>query len=677
MANLNSSQIKKLQQGVTLKARFEAMHGINLKRENIKQVLTASEGISVKDLDLTSKAILLRSQAGDFEEAFELASWSSKAKPDSRKAVVKSFLANKQAPFLVHQISRMKKAEASDLMKDYFSEGGDIKDIAEWMSMAGHVLKTGALPDDTDGWFDSFVDAVGGVVDAVVGAINTVGDALAAAGKSLVDAIKAVANWTQAKISDFVEGILAAGKKVAEILTEAVKNGIQALNRFIQAVIEAGKKGIDVLIWAVDQIESTLKAALTKLEALLQSFTSLLIEIAKLAASKLFAVVKALLSAGKTVLDFVSRLDRILLETARRIVQEIKKVGRTVRELMTAVINKSRYIARIVIDALRSLGTTIFDMLKEVVNRTVAELAPLMGALKDLAIALGVVLTEMAKFAALQVKKLMGALRVIWSNVKDILEAIATKTASVIQTLLTALLGTAIHLTDVLISVLQDVRAALRKGLVQGLIAAGKSALVLMKEAVKISASVAAVLFAILLDIFGSHRGLNPQERAEAEKVFGSSIDLDMVKLTDASLAADLIMWMNSNRPFTTMYVINYKSGINLTMNVLIHELTHIWQAVTSGGVYMIEALHSQFFGRAYNLNETDIRNANGDIKKLEREQQAVLVEEFWKAEFNGQQISLPLDLIKPLARQVYKARLNFRPLPINDLELRRRFVIS
>mgnify|MGYP003662459306 CR=1 FL=1 len=104
MGVLNDVQLKKLETSKSLKTKFQAMQILQVDRKNIQQVLRGSEGKSSTDLDLTSKAILLRSQQGDFEEAFELASWSSKAKPESRKVVVKSFLKNRQAPLLVHQI---------------------------------------------------------------------------------------------------------------------------------------------------------------------------------------------------------------------------------------------------------------------------------------------------------------------------------------------------------------------------------------------------------------------------------------------------------------------------------------------------------------------------------------------------------------------------------------------
>jgi len=676
MGNLSESELKKIRMGKSFKAKFETMNMLHVDRNNLSQVLKVSEATGVKDLDTTAKAILLRCQNGDFEEAFELASWSANSSPESRKVVVNSFLKNKQAPLLVHQIARMKRSEATDLMKDYFTEGGNIKDIAEWLSVAGSILKTGLIPDDSDGPWGWLKRAVGSVVDTVSSAINTVGDAISKAGKNLLEAVSSVAGWAQNQISDFVEAVLKTGKTVVQLLNEVAKLGLSAIQKFVHAIFDAGKSALEVINWAINQAESVLKTVLEKLEQLMGSFTSLLIEIAKVAANRLFVIVNALISAGKSVLNFVIRLDRIAYTMATRIVLEIRRVGRTVKELMIAVINTSRIIARTVIDGLRAFGDSIFSMLQEVANQTFSVLSVFIGALKDLGIALRNVLDEVAKFVGIQIKKLMQALRIIWTQIREVLEAIAEKSIFVINTLLTALLGTFIYLKEVLSTIILEVRAAFREGLIKGLIAIGKSALTLLKETAKISASAVAILFGIILDLSGSHRGLKASERAEAEKIFGISINLDFVRLTDANLATDLVMWMNKNRPFTTMYCINYKSGTTLQMDVLIHELAHIWQAVTSGGVYMIEALHSQFFGKGYNLSEVDIRKANGKLLNLEREQQAVLVQEYWKGHFDGQKILLPLDLLRPLALQVHKSSFVLRPISIRDFDFGGRQIL-
>lgn len=671
MSTLNDTQLKKLQSSRSLKTKFLSMQTLKVDRSNLHQVLKGSEEKSIADLDLTAKAILLRSQRGDFEEAFELASWSAKSKPSSRKTVVKSFIKNKQSPLLVHQIARMKRADATELMKDYFGEGGDIKDIAEWMSAAGNILKTGVIPDDTDGLWGWVKDTAGKAVDAIVGAINTVADAIAAAGKNLAEAVSKVVSWTQSKIDDFVEAVLAAGKTISQLMNEAVKKGLAAVKKFVSAIIAAGKKALDILNWAISQTENVLKEVLRKLEILLGSFTSMLIEVAKMAASRLNAIVKVLVKAGKKVKDFIERLNRFAFDFAKKLVQELRKIGRSVREIMNTAITQTRHILRVVIGALKELGTTFFSMIREVINRTAQQLSVLIGAMKDLGISLGAIVNDIARFVGAQARKLMQALKVIWTRMKDILEIIAQKSVAVIRTLLTALIGTVNHWRVVFREIIQNVRAAFREGLIRGLIEIGKSVVTLMIEATKLGASIAAVTFAILLDIFGSHRGLTAREKAEAEKVFGSSIDLDRVKLTDASLAADLIMWMNKNRPFTTMYVINYKSGSTLPMHTLIHELTHVWQAVTSGGVYMIEALHSQFFGKAYNLSESDLVKAKGKLLNLEREQQAVVVEEYWKAAFDGQETPIPLDMLKPYAKQVYKAKFVIDRFRLKDLQLK------
>ena len=131
MGNLADNQLRILKQGKSLKAKFEAMHTVNLSRQNIIQVLNESKKASTGDLALTSRAILLRSQQGDYEEAYELASWSVKEAPQARKVVVSSFIKNKQPVFLVHQMARMKRTDAATLMKDYFEEGGDTKGVVE------------------------------------------------------------------------------------------------------------------------------------------------------------------------------------------------------------------------------------------------------------------------------------------------------------------------------------------------------------------------------------------------------------------------------------------------------------------------------------------------------------------------------------------------------------------
>ncbi|MFW6275831.1 MAG: hypothetical protein ACOC2M_04275, partial [bacterium] len=67
MGNLAQNQLRILKQGRNLRSKFEAMHAVNLSRKNIQQVLSESQKTGINDLALTSGAILLRSERGDFE----------------------------------------------------------------------------------------------------------------------------------------------------------------------------------------------------------------------------------------------------------------------------------------------------------------------------------------------------------------------------------------------------------------------------------------------------------------------------------------------------------------------------------------------------------------------------------------------------------------------------------
>lgn len=457
--------------------------------------------------------------------------------------------------------------------------------------------------------------------------------------------------------------------------------------------MEAGRQGLEVLNWAFNKAANVLNAALRRLEQYYGSLTTLIIEIAKMATSRLASIVRGLINMGKQIRDIIRRLDRIAYSVAIRIVQEIRNAAnRSIRDIINAVATCARNIVRIAIDALTSISVRLRTLFNEVVNWTHTQLVRFIGALKDMGTTLSSILDEIARLAQSAATKFMRALRAIWRVLKVVLEFIATKAESIIHKLLIALLGTGVHISNVLRNILVDLRAAYREGLIKGLIQTGRAALTLLKEAAKISASALAVLFAIIMELTGTFRGLNPVERGEAEKIFGASIDLDRVKLTDASISMDIITWLTglvkrTPKAFVTMYIINFKPGDTLQMNTLIHELTHIWQAENSGGVYMLEALFSQFCGEGYNLTDQHVQDANGKIENLEREQQAVLVEEYWKREhgeafvdvhgenYGGANLTtrpnLSTDLITPLAKQVYRATYRFNAIKrVLDLDV-------
>ena len=174
----------------------------------------------------------------------------------------------------------------------------------------------------------------------------------------------------------------------------------------------------------------------------------------------------------------------------------------------------------------------------------------------------------------------------------------------------------------------------------------GRTGLEVLRAAAELGLSALTLTFSIVLDWYpGTYRYLTAEERAEAEKVFGSSIELDKVRLAVMSLPVDLIQYVNNERPFTTMYLINFASWNDLEDPVLIHELTHVWQGSVAGPVYMVEALDAQITdpdGYNYGYEDTttgayngeggqnELLAANGNLDEFNREQQAQIAEHYY-----------------------------------------------
>jgi PKD repeat protein len=173
------------------------------------------------------------------------------------------------------------------------------------------------------------------------------------------------------------------------------------------------------------------------------------------------------------------------------------------------------------------------------------------------------------------------------------------------------------------------------RAIVDALEKAGKSFDEMFKAALKIGGSALATVATIFLDscgVLGGARGLNASEKAEAKKVFGSSINLGKVKIADATPCTAFVSWIhsfsNEYRPFTMGYVITVTDkNVSGTMKnyTLIHELTHVWQ-------YEQKGMYN--YGYKNNNNgsggESELNNASGDFSKFNVEQQAKIIEHYF-----------------------------------------------
>jgi hypothetical protein len=116
-------------------------------------------------------------------------------------------------------------------------------------------------------------------------------------------------------------------------------------------------------------------------------------------------------------------------------------------------------------------------------------------------------------------------------------------------------------------------------------------------------------------DVTGTSTGhfarLTSEQQATASSVFGSSLDLRAVFLSDFTgvenrpftIPFDLPIEIAALLDLSTVYFINCGS-LNPSKRVLIHELTHVWQSQhhRDHGQYLVNSLASQAQAKAFNL---------------------------------------------------------------------------
>lgn len=653
--------------------------------------------------------------------------WARRAGQQQRRMMVRAFRLSGQGARVVHNIGGMNRKDARNFMKDFFTEGGREEDVAEWLAKAGQVIRSEKpANENTDGFW-------GKVGSWFKGAIKTVGDALKAAGKSLSKAMNKVLKWSASKIADFVEGLIRMGKSVATILAEAVRKGTAALKKFVRAVLDAGRRVAEILAWAVRQALSTLKSVVSELLRLGRGVAHILAEAATRGLTILKKTVEALIRLGRRVRDVLAwaavksfttlksvvqeliRLGKsvahILAEAAARSLSIVRNtvraligVGRRMAEVLAWAANKVANVLRTVVQELLRLGSRVAQILGEAARRGATAILRVTSALAKLGRKVGEILREAAKLAASAVvsvvkglitagrklgevlrevvrytgsalKKLVAATYKGFRKAGAILAAFAKDQFNTIRMVLDGLLGAGLQLGKAIVAIVKNVGSEFRKGFFQGLVALGKSPLLIMKEALKAAGGIAALAFAALLDVLGGHRGLNKEEIRQARRLYGYSIDLGRVKVAVASIPSDLIHLINGGRPFTTMYVINFASWQKVNIKTLMHELAHVWQGVVAGPVYMVEALHAQAkYGRnAYRVTNQMLRDNKNELAKFNREQQAVIAEEFWYEQWGKTDYprltgrGLDVNLLRPYARRMYKAAtrrtIRFNPI--------------
>jgi len=119
-------------------------------------------------------------------------------------------------------------------------------------------------------------------------------------------------------------------------------------------------------------------------------------------------------------------------------------------------------------------------------------------------------------------------------------------------------------------------------------------------------------LIARVLGRLGRYRPLTPAECSDARLVFAEALDLRRVRIAEPGAlhrllfaAQRVLQGGGPARPFVTGDYIHLPPGRTLERALMIHELTHVWQARVYGPCYLWQALHAQFLGEGYDYSGT------------------------------------------------------------------------
>jgi len=448
--------------------------------------------------------------------------------------------------------------------------------------------------------------------------------------KAIFDLGKSLADFTLSTMQAgfdlagrLLEAALAAGKAVGDVLATAIQQGFLIFRRTLHALLSRLGPIGSVLDWLLTQTGNLATLAWRETMNALQMFGRSINEALDWAKAKSAAVLKQIVEAAEAAGALASDLIGWAMkagDAALSLVGEVLyRAGHTVDYILLWLEKDVLEGVRAMVKGLLQAGATIADLMVWAVQRTVEAMTDVVKELIAFGATLAQIVADTIMHPDQALQNLVRAFEAAGRTLKDIVNA----------------------------AIVQPTEDAARK-MFAALKAVGKSAADVALAALAIGGSAIALAVTLILEWFpGSYRQLSADEMADAQKVFGGSIELPKVRVAVKSLPVDLIETLNGNRPFTTMYLLNFSSWAQVDRPTLIHELTHVWQGVVNGPIYMIEAIHGQMTG-GYNYGYTedndgrkygegaqdDLVAADGDFDHFNREQQAQIVEHYFMRRF-------------------------------------------
>jgi hypothetical protein len=426
-------------------------------------------------------------------------------------------------------------------------------------------------------------------------------EAALAATLDVATLLEAVVGETYWEFRQIVDGILAAAGPVGDILDWVLTRAEDAVDDLwhdaLLAIRFAGGALVDALEWAANATDEAFEAIVRAWESIGED----LIDLYRWAAGFTGQIWELLGTVtyriGNSVTYVLHYLEDDFLPGIRDFVVGLLRANYAVAELVVRLGSIAVGAAAEAVSAILEFGVDLADLAASILEEPSETIAHLVEALREAG------------------RTVEAIFRAVADAGEDAFEA----------------------LTDAFLTIGESVETVLNAVLE---IKAGYIGLVLSRIASRVN----------------TYRELTREELEAARDVFADSIDLEDVRITTeptGSVIFAVQTWVRENlgdagpdadpRPFTTMTIINTDPSEELNLPTLIHELTHVWQGVHDGPIYLSEAVHAQTLGGGYDYGHADppegrlwgeggasaLNRASG-LDDFNREQQASIIEHYY-----------------------------------------------
>ena len=443
----------------------------------------------------------------------------------------------------------------------------------------------------------TFAGLLGELAGAALDVLSGVIKAAIDLGKTVAELVGHVLSRTYRLAARYIEAAIAAGIAAATLLVEVAGGTYWTLRKMVNGILKALGPVGEVLDWALSQAESAVSEIWHRTLAAIRYAGGALTDALDWAAAR-----------GRDALEAVVRAWEDIGEALEEVLHWAKEAGETAWEALgtvwTKIENSVSYvllflerdfipgIARFVKGALET-GAAIADLAVFIATRPLVVGAEIAKALLAFGATIGQLLVELATHPDRAMDSLMRALDSAGATLRDLYRAAIVETGQ---------------------RFLKEVSLALQR--------IGRSITEMLHAVAEVAAGAVATVISHLLNTLASYRPLTAQETAEARDVFEDSVDLDHVFVSSESLLNDVIFglqdWANGtpdSRAFTTDTLINFDVDDGIERHTLIHELTHVWQALVTGPFYMAEAIHAQTTEAGYNYGYSKPADDNRTVK--------------------------------------------------------------